>query len=594
MIVVVNSKHTKNVGAIVHRSGVSFRVWAPFADSVAVTGPFNDWSEQPLSAEHDGYWWVDVPGARAGQEYQFVIKNGETTYHRVDPRALHFITSEGNSVIVNPSFDWGDDVFMPVPVEQQIIYELHVGTFYRPDLAMCGTFRDASDKLDYLAELGINTIELMPISSMLMDRGWGYAADYIFAVESLYGGRYGFLQFVKAAHARGIGVILDVVYNHFGPDENLDLWQFDGWHEDGMGGIYFYNDWRAETPWGNTRPDYGRPQVQQYILDNVRSWLHDCRVDGLRVDSTIFIRNAKGYNNDPATDLPEGWHILQQINNLAKKINPSALTIAEDVADNEYIVKPVREGGAGFSAQWELGFPHSLRRALASNDPANISLAEICGELGKRYNDDAFQRIIYTDSHDTAANGSARLNEVLAPGSADGLFARRQSLLAAALLLTAPGIPMLFQGQEFMEAGSFNDWQGLDWGKASRHAGIVAAYKHLIALRKNLHNVSAGLTGKDINLMHLDEDNKVIAYHRWKAGGPKDDVVVIINFGNKLHENYVVGFPRNGTWQVRFNSTWHGYGSDFTDIAVPNVAVETGGGTLVLPPGSVIILSQDN
>lgn len=588
----MEKKHKKNVGAVVHRSGVSFRVWAPFADSVAVTGPFNDWSELPLAAEADGYWWVDVPGARAGQEYQFIIKNGETTYHRVDPRALHFITSEGNSVIVNASFDWGDDAFVALPVEQQIIYELHVGTFYRPDPAICGTFRDVCDKLDYLAELGINMIELMPISSMLMDRGWGYAADYIFAVESLYGGRYGFLQFVKAAHARGIGVILDVVYNHFGPDENLDLWQFDGWHQDGLGGIYFYNDWRAETPWGNTRPDYGRVEVQQYILDNVRSWMHDCRVDGLRVDSTIFIRNAKGYNNDPATDLPEGWNILQQINNLAKKINPSALTIAEDVADNEYIVKPVRDGGAGFSSQWELGFPHSLRQALVSNDPATISLTEICGELGKRYNDDAFQRIIYTDSHDTAANGAARLNELLAPGSADGLFARRQSLLAAAVLLTAPGIPMLFQGQEFMEGGSFNDWQGLDWAKASRHAGIVKAYQHLIALRKNLHNVSAGLTGKNINLMHLDEDNKVIAYHRWQAGGPRDDVVIIINFGNQLHENYVVGFPRNGTWQVRFNSTWLGYGSDFKDIVVPAVIVETGGGTLVLPPGSVIILSQ--
>jgi 1,4-alpha-glucan branching enzyme len=584
----------KNVGAIVQRSGVSFRVWAPFASAVAVTGSFNDWSETPLASENDGYWWVFVRGARPGQEYKFVIYNGEQKYLRNDPRALHFTTSSGNSVIASMSFDWGDDAFTPIPFEQQVIYEVHVGTFSRPDPAITGTFQDVIAKLDYLAELGINMIELMPISSMLMDRGWGYAIDYIFAVESLYGGRHGFLQFVKAAHAREIGVILDVVYNHFGPDSSLDLWQFDGWQQDGKGGIYFYNDWRAETPWGNTRPDFGRLEVQQYILDNVRMWMHDCRVDGLRVDSTIFIRNAKGYNDNPATDLPEGWQLLQQINAIAKKINPAALTIAEDVAGNEYITKPISVGGAGFSAQWELGFPQVLREALRTSDPASINLAGVTSELGKRYNDDAFQRIIYTDSHDSAANGSARLNEVIAPSKASSTFARKQSLLAAAMLFTAPGIPMLFQGQEFMEDGSFNDWQALDWDKAKQYGGITEAYRHLIALRRNSNGVSGGLLGRNANILQLDQDNKVLAYHRWLAGGPKDDVVVVINFGNRFHQTYDMNFPRAGTWHVRFNSTWKGYSPDFKGAEIPDVLVETGGGTLVLPPSSVMILSQDS
>lgn len=585
-------KTKKNVGAIAKRSGVSFRVWAPFAESVAVTGAFNNWGESPLLSEPDGYWSAYIPGAKAGQEYKFIMKNADKIYHRNDPRALHFITSAGNSVIANSSFDWEDDAFVPIPIEQQVIYEIHVGTFNRPDPAITGTFRDVCDKLDYLAGLGVNMIELMPINSMLMDRGWGYAIDYIFAVESLYGGRHGFLQFVKAAHKRGIGVILDVVYNHFGPDNSLDLWQFDGWNENGTGGIYFYNDWRAATPWGNTRPDFGRQEVRQYILDNVRMWMHDCRVDGLRVDSTIFIRNTKGNNNDPSTDLPDGWYLLQQINSLAKKINPLAITIAEDVADNEYIVKSVKDGGAGFSSQWELGFPQSLREALSSSNPNEINFSKICGELSRRYNNDAFQRVIYTDSHDSAANGSSRLWELIAPGKADGLFARKQSLLAAALLLTAPGIPMLFQGQEFMEGGSFNDWQGLDWTKASRHAGIIEAYKHIIILRKNLSGLSAGLTGRDINLIHIDEDNKVLAYHRWKNGGPKDDVVVVVNFGDRLHKIYAMNFPRNGTWHVQFNSSWKGYCQDFKEVSVPDVVVATGGGTLILPPSTVIILSQ--
>jgi 1,4-alpha-glucan branching enzyme len=586
------SGNKKEVGAIVQHSGVSFRVWAPFADTVAVTGSFNGWSETPLESEEDGYWAGTVHDAKAGQEYKFVVKNGDNTYHRNDPRALHFTTAAGNSVLVDTHFDWEDDNFQAPPLEEQVIYELHVGTFNRPDPEVTGTFDTVCDKLDYLADLGINMIELMPINTMLQDRGWGYAIDYIFAIESLYGGRYGFLQFVKAAHARGIGVIVDVVYNHFGPDSNMDLWQFDGWNENGQGGIYFYNDWRAETPWGNTRPDFGRPEVQQYITDNVKMWLHDCRVDGLRVDSTIFIRNVKGQNDDPANDLPDGWHILQEINSIARKINPAAITIAEDVAANEYIVKPQSDGGAGFKAQWELGYPGVLREVLASDDISKINLSSICNELGRGYNGDTFQRVIYTDSHDSAANGSARLNEVIAPGEADNLFARKQSIIAAGLLLTTPGIPMLFQGQEFMENGAFNDWEGIDWEKAERNRLITDAYRHLIVLRKNHAHVSAGLTGRSINLLHTDGVNKVVGYHRWKDGGPRDDVMVIINFANQLHEMYELAWPRDGLWKVRF-SAWPAYGSDAKNVTVDDVTVENGKGTIVVPPSSVLVLSQD-
>jgi 1,4-alpha-glucan branching enzyme len=589
----VQIKTKKNVGAIVNSSGVSFRVWAPFAKSVAVIGSFNNWQEFKLKNEKDGYWSGFYKGAIPGQEYKFVIYNGSDKYIRNDPRSLHITTSAGNSVITGNIFDWGDDNFQPIPIEQQIIYELHVGTFNRLDPSINGTFIDLIDKLDYLAELGINMIEIMPVSSMLMDRGWGYAIDYIFAVETLYGGRYNFLRFIRAAHSKGIGVILDVVYNHFGPDINLDLWNFDGWHEDNMGGIYFYNDWRAETPWGNTRPDFGRPEVQQYILDNVAMWVHDCRVDGLRVDSTIYIRNVKGSNNDPAHDLPEGWQLLQQINSIARKIKPSLLTIAEDVADNDYIVKPIREGGAGFISQWELNFPGVLREALKTNDPEAIDIAGICGELSRRYNNQWLSRVIYTDSHDSAANGSARLNEVISPKCADNLFARQQSLIAATILLTTPGIPMIFQGQEFMQVGEFNDWQGLDWNRTVRFFGIIDAYKYLIALRKNSHNLTAGLIGPNINLTHIDEANKVIAYHRWQEGGPLDDTMVIINFSNRQFDSYELGFPRNGSWKVRFNSTWEGYSKDFKNIIIDGLIVENGAGRLTIPPASALILSQD-
>ncbi|MDQ3123494.1 MAG: alpha-amylase family glycosyl hydrolase [bacterium] len=502
-------------------------------------------------------------------------------------------TTAGNSVITDSSFDWEGDDFSPPPFHQTVIYELHIGTFFRPDLAVQGTFANAIEKLEYLQKLGINMIEIMPINSMPHDRGWGYAPNYIYAVESLYGGRQLFMEFVKAAHMLGIGVTLDVVYNHFGPGEGLDLWQFDGWNQDNKGGIYFYNDWRSETPWGQTRPDYGRREVQQYILDNVKMWLHDCHVDGLRLDSTIFLRNVAGHNNDPANDIPEGWWLMQNINRLSHKLKPGSLMIAEDSSGNDFITKPVEQDGAGFSAQWEVAFPSVLRQTLNAVNDQDRNLIALCDMLSRKYNGDAFQRVIYSDSHDTDANGSQRLNEEVSPGQAADVFARKRSLIAAAVVLTSPGIPMLFQGQEFMQDGYFNDWQALEWERAEKFSGIVAAHADLIALRKNAHGNSAGLSGHSFNVLHLNDANKVLAYHRWDKGGAGDDVIIVINFSNQSLEGYSLVFPHDGSWHVRFNSSWQGYSADFKQLGKTDTEASNGTGMIDLAPYSVQILSQE-
>jgi 1,4-alpha-glucan branching enzyme len=583
----------KDVGVIVRKSGVSFRVWAPFANSVAVTGTFNDWGTTPLDSEGDGYWGKEIAEAEAGQEYKFVITHEGNTLVKNDPRALQVTTSAGNSVIVDTEFDWGDTKPPSIPFNKQVIYELHIGTFNRPDPATSGTFDTAAEKLDYLAQLGVTTIEIMPVASMSLDRNWwGYTPDYIYAVEALYGGRRQFLEFIKAAHERGIAVILDVVYNHLGPDSKLDIWQFDGWNQDGKGGIYFYNDWRSKTPWADTRPDYGRPEVSQYVLDNVRMWLNDFRLDGLRVDSTIFIRNAKGNNDDPPNDIAEGWQLLQRITDLAKKIEPNSLMIAEDVGANGFITRPVPEGGAGFSSQWSTNFPHSLRQVLDAVNDSDRDIMALCDELWASYHAGTFYRVVYSDSHDTAANGGARLNEEITPGNPSSLYARKRSLLASTVVLTAPGIPMLLQGQEFMQGGSFNDWQALEWDKAEQFKGIVEATAHMIALRKNVHGNTAGLSGQSFNILHVDDGQKVMAYHRWQNGGTGDDVIIILNFANTTYENYSLPLPRDGEWHVRFNSTWSGYSPDFKDLKVGDVTAQNGHGTFVLPAYSALILSQ--
>jgi 1,4-alpha-glucan branching enzyme len=591
----MSKANKKAVGAIAHSDGVSFRVWAPFAEAVSVVGSFNEWSPHEMASEGDGYWFVTVDSAIPGHEYKFVIKNGERELHKNDPRSLQVQTNQGNSVIVNQSFDWSDEGFSAPNFNEQVIYELHVGTFNRVDASTIGTFEQVIEKLDHLCDLGINTIELMPITSMSEDRGWGYATDYIYAVESMYGGRRQFLEFVNAAHARGIGVTLDVVYNHIGPDDELDLWQFDGWSQDNKGGIYFYNDWRSTTPWGETRPDYGRPEVRQYILDNVRMWLSDCHLDGLRLDSTIYMRNVKGLNNSPENDIAEGWSLMQSINNLARKINPGALMIAEDSSGNEYMTKPKDQGGAGFSTQWEVSFPsvlHSVLDAVSDNDRNVSAVAEA---MSRYYNGDAFQKVIYSDSHDTAGNaGGARLDEEIAPGNASTVYARKRSLIASSIVLTAPGIPMLFQGQEFMESGNFTDWKVLDWKKAEHFAGIVLAHKHLIALRRNLHGNTKGLTGHGFKVIHQNDEAKVLAYFRWDQGGAGDDVIIICNFANKTLDNYIIDFPGPGIWKVRFNSDWKGYSQDFKDISQSEVIVDKSSGSLKIGAYAVLILSQDN
>ena len=583
---------THQLGSHLTNKGVDFRVWAPFAGAVSVlVGDDFDWNVQPLNSENNGYWSGSIQDVKAGKPYKYRLTTPDGgTIDRNDPRARQLTVSDnGVSVIVDTDFDWEGAVSPVIPKEKQIMYELHIGTFNRPDAATIGTFYTAIEKLDYLQNLGVNTIELMPVTSMATSNGWGYAPNHIFSVENAYGGRRGLLEFVKACHKKGIAVILDVVYNHF--STQTELWQYDGWNENNRGGIYFYNDERGDTPWGG-RPDYGRPEVRQFILDNVTMWLTEYHINGLRVDSTIYMRNGKGSEGGKDTEISDAWLLLQDMAQLAHKIDPNVLMIAEDNAGNEYITKPVNEGGAGYDAQWGLGFPYALRAMLNIGESSNSD--QLVKELSHSFNNQGFQKVIFSDSHDTAANGSVRLNEAATPGNAGSVFARQSSLLANAIMLTAPGIPMLLQGEEFMQEGNFNDWQMLEWAKTKQFAGIVLAHQHLIGLRLDVYGNTTGLTGPHINVFHQDNDNRVIAYHRWLHGGVHDDVIVIAHFNDKRFNSYELKLPIPGSWTVRFNSSWKGYSPDFNQTKTTDITTDKDGkATLELADYNLVILSQD-
>jgi 1,4-alpha-glucan branching enzyme len=227
-------------GAIPHLGGTAFRVWAPFANGVFVAGTFNNWSEtdHPLVFEGNGCWSADVLSAKAGDEYRYVIINGGNKLSRIDPYAKDVTNSVGNSVIVDPSFDWGEENYQTPPWNEMVIYEMHIGTFNDQPGGMPGNLNRVIERLAHLKDLGINAIQIMPPAEFAGGFSWGYNPANLFAIESDYGGPAGLKELIKAAHALDMAVIFDVVYNHLGPSD-LSLWQFDGWHENDKGGIYF-------------------------------------------------------------------------------------------------------------------------------------------------------------------------------------------------------------------------------------------------------------------------------------------------------------------------------------------------------------------
>jgi len=591
-------KTIKNMGAIPHAGGVAFRVWAPHAQRVSVIGSFNNWDggKHPLQSEQNGYWYADVTEAHVGDEYKFLLTTEKGTLHRIDPYAREVTNSAGNAIVYDPGFDWQGDDFHLAPWNELVIYELHVGTFnddVNDDLP--GKFASVTARLGHLKKLGVNAIQIMPVGEFSGDRSWGYNPAHIFSVEHTYGGPLALKRFVKRAHQEGIAVILDVVYNHLGPSD-LDLWQFDGWSENNRGGIYFYNDYRAITPWGETRPDYGRGEVRQYLLDNVFMWLEEYHVDGLRFDCTQFIRTVDGSRDQ---DLPEGWSLLQWINSQVSQKFPGRITIAEDLQHNRWLTKDAGTGGAGFSSQWDAMFVHPIRQAVITQQDEQRSLAAIRDAICYRYNDDAFDRVIYSESHDEVANGKARVPQEISPEDPKGWYARKRSTLAAAMVFTAPGIPMLFQGQEFLEGAWFRDTVPLDWDQNDEFRGIVRLYRDLIRLRINRDGFTRGLCGQFTQVYHMQDKSNVIAFHRWDKGGPADDVVVVANFHNEPQDGYVIGFPAEGSWKLRFNSDWQGYSDDFHNHPSTDVVAEPGEydsfpfhATFSIGPYSVLIFSQ--
>ena len=514
---------TLPIGATPRDHGVDFRVWAPDRRrvEVVVSADGQPSAVHPLRREAEGYWAGTVADASPGTCYMYRL-DGATD--RPDPASRHQpVGVHGASMVVDPAFAWSDADWRGLRRDELIVYELHVGT-----ATPAGTFEALIERLADLRALGVTALELMPVADFPGERNWGYDGVDLYAPARAYGGAAGLKRLVDAAHAAGLAVLLDVVYNHLGPDGNY-LRDY----------TRAYFTARHHTPWGEAinYDGPGSAEVRAFVIDNALYWAHEYHVDGLRLDATHAI----------VDDSPT--HLLQEMAERVRASLPADrhfLLIAEDERNEARLLQPVRDGGMGLDGVWADDFHHSVRVTLSGeSDGYYRDYAGGAGEIAKTVQDgwlyqgqasphtgqargtvprqlplDAFVYCI--QNHDQIGNRAlgTRLNHEV------GLDAYRA---ASALLLLAPQTPMLFMGQEWAatspfqfftdhepelgrmvtagrreefkhfqafsmvevpdpQAGSTFERSKLRWDErqVEPHAGMLRLYVDLIALRREL------------------------------------------------------------------------------------------------------------
>jgi maltooligosyltrehalose trehalohydrolase len=426
-----------------------FTVWAPTQEKVAVR--IGDATYPMQGPDERGWWSVAAEQAGPGTDYKFVV--GDDGQAWPDPRSQwqpHGVHGPSR-VYDQTAFAWSDGGWQAPPLSRSVIYELHVGTF-----TPAGTFDSAIERLDYLVELGITHVELMPVASFPGSRGWGYDGAALFAVYEGYGGPNGLKRLVNACHARGLAVLLDVVYNHFGPVGNYS----------GKFGPYITQ--RHHTPWGGAInfDDWGSDEVRRFFCDNALMWLGDYHLDGLRLDAVheIFDRSAIHFLEQLAIEVKE----------LSEELGRSLVLIAESDLNDPRIVKPWEVGGYGMDAQWSDDFHHALFTVLTEEGAEKGyyadfgTMAKLAKALAKIFVQDGTMYSLYRGrSHGRTVEGISPQQFVGFIQNHDQVGNRAtgdrvvevvgmdRAKVAAGLVLTAPFLPMIFEGEEFAASTPF-------------------------------------------------------------------------------------------------------------------------------------------
>ncbi len=496
---------------------VSFALWAPWKNSVHLIGEFNGWdaSADPLAVDESGLWSIEKRLEPGRYGYQFVI-DGETTISDPYARALRWVDGSPHALVdvgAKP-YEWNDAGFQIKPLNQLVIYELHVGDF-SPE----GTFKGVTARLDHLAQLGVDAIELMPIQEFPGDQSWGYNPAYFFAPESAYGTAEDLKQLIDAAHQKGIGVILDMVFNHTTGDAPLNrLYPYDQ-------NPYMSTD---GNPYGFPDLNHWNDATKRLIADIQSYWLNEYHIDGFRYDY------VEGIDWD-------GVNGMSFITWSARQAKPYAYLIAEHIVGDTAAV--VRETEADASWHWQ--FTKVLRAQLREGEYEGQQYGDMDALLrvitfgGDGYADNA-QPINYLESHD---EDRAMLVAMTNPAIGDA-GAVRKSMLGAIVLYTAQGVPMLYHGQEFgAHAPKTIGTSKLPWEYLESDSG-KALYHHYATLAY-LRHTQAALQTNYFQPLLVDAERKVLAYQRWADNGSV--VVVAVNF-SPADQRVAIDFPRAGRW----------------------------------------------
>ncbi len=592
--------------------GTRFAVWAPNAQRVSVVGDFNGWdgTAHPMQpAGETGVWEVFVPNVTDGALYKYELVGADgATQHKADPVGFGAQHPPEQASVVRDitGYGWHDDEWMKSRATAHdraspiSIYEVHLGSWRRryDDGGRPLSYRElARDLIDYVAYMGFTHIELLPVSEYPFDGSWGYQPVGLYAPTIRFGPPHEFRDLVDAAHAKGIGVLLDWVPGHF-PTDAHGLAHFDGTalyeHADPKEG--FHQDWNTLIY------NYGRTEVRNYLSANALYWLEEYHLDGLRVDAVASMlyrdySRAEGEwipNKDGGRENYEAIAFLQEMNTAVYGADPSIMTVAEESTSFPGVSQPVHNGGLGFGYKWNMGWMNDTLRYM-EKDPIYRSHDH---HLMTFPIDWAFsENFILPISHDEVVHGKGSMLAKM-PGNEWEKFANLRAYYA--YMWTMPGKKLLFMGCEFAQPEEWNHDAELNWGAAEQpaHNGV----RQLVRDLNTLYRETPALHAKDCEAggfawISNDQSQSTLAYARY--GGLIDaPVIVICNFTPVERLDFRVGVPKEGFWEEALNTDAKTYGGGnrgnlggVAATATPHDGHEHSV-TLTLPPLSVIVLVQ--
>ena len=592
--------------------GTHFAVWAPNARRVSVVGPFNDWDgrRHPMRKRLDnGIWEVFIPilGTDTIYKYEIIGAHGELLPLKADPFARKSeMRPRTASMVPDPTpFQWTDAEYLEERTRKDwrrtpmSIYEVHLGSWRRrPDGTFLSYEQLAEQLVPYAADMGFTHIELLPISEHPYDPSWGYQPTGLYAPTARFGDPAGFARFVDAAHAAGLGVILDWVPAHF-PTDAHGLARFDGT------ALYEHADPRKgyHPDWNTAIYNFGRREVASFLVNNALYWLEVFHIDGLRVDavaSMLYLDYSRQRgqwvpNEHGGNENIEAVEFLKRVNTETYRLHPGTFMIAEESTSWPGVSHPVHTGGLGFGFKWNMGFMNDTLRYM-SREPVYRKYHHNDMTFGMVY---AFsENFVLPLSHDEVVHGKGSLLAKM-PGDDWQKFANLRAYYA--YMWGHPGKKLLFMGQEFAQREEWDESKALDWWllEAGMHDGmrrliadLNAAYKELPAL----HARDCEPDGFEWAIGN-DHHNSVFAWVR--RASDADPVVVISNFTPVPREKYKVPMPLAGRWSERINTDagWYSGSNTGNQGAVVAHAVKgkhmPAKASLFLPPLATLILKYE-